>query len=125
MVTSENIAEEPDSHVLVRNPRMGENMTKLNVCHIAPIVHRQCVTVVVLGNSRWHVCMTVPRKLSVSCLLSVHSLPFSPEDAAHVQDHYTLLERQIIIEVSASTGNAPALCVQPAVVGHSTTERAH
>ncbi|KAG7272606.1 hypothetical protein CRUP_033115 [Coryphaenoides rupestris] len=26
------------------------------------------------------------------------SLPFSPEDVAHVQDHYTLLERQIIIE---------------------------
>ncbi|KAJ3613558.1 hypothetical protein NHX12_019805 [Muraenolepis orangiensis] len=26
------------------------------------------------------------------------SLPFSPEDLAHVQDHYTLLERQIIIE---------------------------
>ncbi|TRY99918.1 hypothetical protein DNTS_020226 [Danionella cerebrum] len=29
-----------------------------------------------------------------SCL----SLPFSQDDAAHVQDHYTLLERQIIIE---------------------------
>lgn len=28
------------------------------------------------------------------------SLPFSLEDAAHVQDHYTLLERQIIIEVN-------------------------
>ncbi|XP_068110573.1 spermatogenesis-defective protein 39 homolog [Hyperolius riggenbachi] len=28
------------------------------------------------------------------------SLPFSPEDAALVQDHYTLLERQIIIEVN-------------------------
>ncbi|XP_036398415.1 spermatogenesis-defective protein 39 homolog [Megalops cyprinoides] len=28
------------------------------------------------------------------------SLPFSPDDAAHVQDHYTLLERQIIIEAS-------------------------
>ncbi|KAM4690803.1 spermatogenesis-defective protein 39 homolog [Rhinophrynus dorsalis] len=27
-------------------------------------------------------------------------LPFSPEDAAHVQDHYTLLERQIIIEAN-------------------------
>ncbi|XP_032997945.1 spermatogenesis-defective protein 39 homolog isoform X3 [Lacerta agilis] len=27
-------------------------------------------------------------------------LPFSLEDAAHVQDHYTLLERQIIIEVN-------------------------
>lgn len=31
------------------------------------------------------------------CLLS---LPFSAEDSAHVQDHYTLLERQIIIEVT-------------------------
>uniref|UniRef100_A0A673ACP6 Spermatogenesis-defective protein 39 homolog n=1 Tax=Sphaeramia orbicularis TaxID=375764 RepID=A0A673ACP6_9TELE len=30
-----------------------------------------------------------------SCL----SLPFSPEDSTHIQDHYTLLERQIIIEV--------------------------
>ncbi|XP_049445084.1 spermatogenesis-defective protein 39 homolog [Epinephelus fuscoguttatus] len=28
------------------------------------------------------------------------SLPFSPEDSAHVQDHYTLLERQIIIEAT-------------------------
>ncbi|XP_040268305.1 spermatogenesis-defective protein 39 homolog [Bufo bufo] len=28
------------------------------------------------------------------------SLPFSPEDSAHVQDHYTLLERQIIIEAN-------------------------
>ncbi|XP_053330608.1 spermatogenesis-defective protein 39 homolog [Spea bombifrons] len=28
------------------------------------------------------------------------SLPFSPEDASHVQDHYTLLERQIIIEAN-------------------------
>lgn len=27
------------------------------------------------------------------------SLPFSAEDSAHIQDHYTLLERQIIIEV--------------------------
>ncbi|CAJ1077845.1 spermatogenesis-defective protein 39 homolog [Xyrichtys novacula] len=31
-----------------------------------------------------------------SCL----SLPFSTEDSAHVQDHYTLLERQIIIEAT-------------------------
>uniref|UniRef100_A0A8P4FWN8 Spermatogenesis-defective protein 39 homolog n=2 Tax=Dicentrarchus labrax TaxID=13489 RepID=A0A8P4FWN8_DICLA len=31
-----------------------------------------------------------------SCL----SLPFSPEDSAHVQDHFTLLERQIIIEAT-------------------------
>uniref|UniRef100_A0A672PP38 Spermatogenesis-defective protein 39 homolog n=1 Tax=Sinocyclocheilus grahami TaxID=75366 RepID=A0A672PP38_SINGR len=31
-----------------------------------------------------------------SCL----SLPFSQDDATHVQDHYTLLERQIIIEAS-------------------------
>uniref|UniRef100_A0A3B4W9H0 Spermatogenesis-defective protein 39 homolog n=1 Tax=Seriola lalandi dorsalis TaxID=1841481 RepID=A0A3B4W9H0_SERLL len=31
-----------------------------------------------------------------SCL----SLPFSPEDSAHVQDHYTLMERQIIIEAT-------------------------
>ncbi|XP_075470779.1 spermatogenesis-defective protein 39 homolog isoform X2 [Ascaphus truei] len=28
------------------------------------------------------------------------SLPFSPDDASHVQDHYTLLERQIIIEAN-------------------------
>lgn len=28
------------------------------------------------------------------------SLPFSAEDLAHVQDHYTLLERQIIIEAT-------------------------
>ncbi|XP_019334414.1 spermatogenesis-defective protein 39 homolog isoform X2 [Alligator mississippiensis] len=30
-------------------------------------------------------------------------LPFSAEDAAHVQDHYTLLERQIIIEGTFSS----------------------
>uniref|UniRef100_A0A8C5ANN1 Spermatogenesis-defective protein 39 homolog n=1 Tax=Gadus morhua TaxID=8049 RepID=A0A8C5ANN1_GADMO len=35
---------------------------------------------------------------SLSLSGSVHSLPFSPEDSLHVQDHYTLLERQIIIE---------------------------
>ncbi|XP_053553341.1 spermatogenesis-defective protein 39 homolog [Bombina bombina] len=28
------------------------------------------------------------------------NLPFSPEDSSHVQDHYTLLERQIIIEAN-------------------------
>ncbi|NWI50032.1 SPE39 protein, partial [Calyptomena viridis] len=27
-------------------------------------------------------------------------LPFSPEDTSHIQDHYTLLERQIIIEAN-------------------------
>ncbi|CAL8315570.1 unnamed protein product [Merluccius merluccius] len=31
-------------------------------------------------------------------LKTCQGLPFSPEDLAHVQDHYTLLERQIIIE---------------------------
>ncbi|XP_034383313.1 spermatogenesis-defective protein 39 homolog [Cyclopterus lumpus] len=31
-----------------------------------------------------------------SCL----SLPFSPEDSSHVQDHYTLMERQVIIETT-------------------------
>lgn len=36
-------------------------------------------------------------KIKRVCLLS---LPFSAEDSAHVQDHYTLLERQIIIEVT-------------------------
>uniref|UniRef100_A0A3P8TG01 Spermatogenesis-defective protein 39 homolog n=1 Tax=Amphiprion percula TaxID=161767 RepID=A0A3P8TG01_AMPPE len=30
----------------------------------------------------------------------VYLLPFSAEDSAHVQDHYTLLERQIIIEAT-------------------------
>uniref|UniRef100_A0A8B9T644 Spermatogenesis-defective protein 39 homolog n=1 Tax=Anas platyrhynchos TaxID=8839 RepID=A0A8B9T644_ANAPL len=29
-------------------------------------------------------------------------LPFSPEDISHIQDHYTLLERQIIIEAGQS-----------------------
>ncbi|XP_071399977.1 spermatogenesis-defective protein 39 homolog isoform X4 [Centroberyx affinis] len=33
-------------------------------------------------------------------LKSCISLPFSPEDAVHVQDHFTLLERQIIIEAT-------------------------
>nr|XP_055041910.1 spermatogenesis-defective protein 39 homolog isoform X1 [Misgurnus anguillicaudatus] len=33
-------------------------------------------------------------------LKSCISLPFSQDDATHVQDHYTLLERQIIIEAS-------------------------
>ncbi|KAL6095421.1 vipas39 [Pungitius sinensis] len=28
------------------------------------------------------------------------NLPFSPEDSAHIQDHYTLLERQVIIETT-------------------------
>ncbi|KAG5857679.1 spermatogenesis-defective protein 39 homolog [Anguilla anguilla] len=33
-------------------------------------------------------------------LKSCVGLPFAPDDATHVQDHYTLLERQIIIEVN-------------------------
>uniref|UniRef100_A0A8C9WJD5 Spermatogenesis-defective protein 39 homolog n=1 Tax=Scleropages formosus TaxID=113540 RepID=A0A8C9WJD5_SCLFO len=33
-------------------------------------------------------------------LKSCISLPFPPDDAGHVQDHYTLLERQIIIEAN-------------------------
>uniref|UniRef100_A0A8C0Y0F9 Spermatogenesis-defective protein 39 homolog n=1 Tax=Cyprinus carpio carpio TaxID=630221 RepID=A0A8C0Y0F9_CYPCA len=37
-----------------------------------------------------------------SCL----SLPFSQDDATHVQDHYTLLERQIIIEASDKKADA-------------------
>ncbi|CAB1343071.1 unnamed protein product [Coregonus sp. 'balchen'] len=32
------------------------------------------------------------------------SLPFAPDDATHVQDHYTLLERQIIIEANDKQG---------------------
>ncbi|KAM6463465.1 spermatogenesis-defective protein 39 homolog isoform 3-T5 [Liasis olivaceus] len=36
-------------------------------------------------------------------LKSCIGLPFSSEDAAHVQDHYTLLERQIIIEGTFSS----------------------
>uniref|UniRef100_A0A8C2X2X7 Spermatogenesis-defective protein 39 homolog n=1 Tax=Cyclopterus lumpus TaxID=8103 RepID=A0A8C2X2X7_CYCLU len=30
----------------------------------------------------------------------VLNLPFSPEDSSHVQDHYTLMERQVIIETT-------------------------
>uniref|UniRef100_UPI0037E852D8 spermatogenesis-defective protein 39 homolog n=1 Tax=Semicossyphus pulcher TaxID=241346 RepID=UPI0037E852D8 len=37
------------------------------------------------------------RRDFLKCCLS---LPFSAEDSAHVQDHYTLLERQIIIEAT-------------------------
>uniref|UniRef100_A0A673FNL3 Spermatogenesis-defective protein 39 homolog n=1 Tax=Sinocyclocheilus rhinocerous TaxID=307959 RepID=A0A673FNL3_9TELE len=37
-----------------------------------------------------------------SCL----GLPFSQDDATHVQDHYTLLERQIIIEASDKKADA-------------------
>lgn len=45
--------------------------------------------------------LTIPdetkrRDFLKSCL----SLPFSPEDAAHVQDHFNLLERQIVIEAT-------------------------
>lgn len=40
-------------------------------------------------------------------VLFVSSLPFSLEDSAHVQDHYTLLERQIIIEVRTSSSLNP------------------
>ncbi|XP_043776272.1 spermatogenesis-defective protein 39 homolog isoform X1 [Cervus elaphus] len=32
--------------------------------------------------------------------LTLRCLPFSAEDSAHIQDHYTLLERQIIIEAN-------------------------
>uniref|UniRef100_A0A3B4UW35 Spermatogenesis-defective protein 39 homolog n=1 Tax=Seriola dumerili TaxID=41447 RepID=A0A3B4UW35_SERDU len=38
--------------------------------------------------------------LRCSHLFCICVLPFSPEDSAHVQDHYTLMERQIIIEAT-------------------------
>ncbi|KAK0143995.1 Spermatogenesis-defective protein 39 [Merluccius polli] len=82
----------------------------------APSVHHQYKTVVVLGSSRCPppvedcgctgqlpVSTTSRRLWLYWAAPGVHQygqciLPFSPEDLAHVQDHYTLLERQIIIE---------------------------
>uniref|UniRef100_A0A8C5X2T2 Spermatogenesis-defective protein 39 homolog n=1 Tax=Malurus cyaneus samueli TaxID=2593467 RepID=A0A8C5X2T2_9PASS len=46
----------------------------------------------------------IPRSLNVEkrreFLKSCIGLPFSAEDTSHIQDHYTLLERQIIIEAN-------------------------
>uniref|UniRef100_A0A8C2ANP0 Spermatogenesis-defective protein 39 homolog n=1 Tax=Cyprinus carpio TaxID=7962 RepID=A0A8C2ANP0_CYPCA len=49
-----------------------------------------------------------PADLLMICVicLFVLSLPFSQDDATHVQDHYTLLERQIIIEASDKKADA-------------------
>lgn len=50
--------------------------------------------------------------------LFVSSLPFSAEDSAHVQDHFTLLERQIIIEVR-DTKPVPAGSSVESLLQHS------
>uniref|UniRef100_A0A8C5TFR2 Spermatogenesis-defective protein 39 homolog n=1 Tax=Malurus cyaneus samueli TaxID=2593467 RepID=A0A8C5TFR2_9PASS len=50
------------------------------------------------------VAVSIPRSLNVEkrreFLKSCIGLPFSAEDTSHIQDHYTLLERQIIIEAN-------------------------
>ncbi|EDL02933.1 spermatogenesis-defective protein 39 homolog isoform b [Mus musculus] len=52
-----------------------------------------------LSHYREHLNIQDPEKRK-EFLKTCIGLPFSAEDAAHVQDHYTLLERQIIIEAN-------------------------
>uniref|UniRef100_A0A8C0JI17 Spermatogenesis-defective protein 39 homolog n=1 Tax=Canis lupus dingo TaxID=286419 RepID=A0A8C0JI17_CANLU len=51
-----------------------------------------------LSHYREHLNIQDPEKRK-EFLKTCVGLPFSAEDSAHIQDHYTLLERQIIIEV--------------------------
>ncbi|XP_044518046.1 spermatogenesis-defective protein 39 homolog [Gracilinanus agilis] len=52
-----------------------------------------------LSQYQEHLSIQDPEKRK-EFLKSCIGLPFSVEDVAHIQDHYTLLERQIIIEVN-------------------------
>uniref|UniRef100_A0A8C8VZF9 Spermatogenesis-defective protein 39 homolog n=1 Tax=Peromyscus maniculatus bairdii TaxID=230844 RepID=A0A8C8VZF9_PERMB len=52
-----------------------------------------------LTHYREHLNIQDPEKRK-EFLKTCIGLPFSAEDSAHIQDHYTLLERQIIIEVN-------------------------
>ncbi|KAK2506751.1 hypothetical protein MC885_011212 [Smutsia gigantea] len=52
-----------------------------------------------LSHYREHLNIQDPEKRK-EFLKSCIGLPFSAEDSAHIQDHYTLLERQIIIEAN-------------------------
>lgn len=52
-----------------------------------------------LSHYREHLNIQDPEKRK-EFLKTCISLPFSAEDSAHIQDHYTLLERQIIIEAN-------------------------
>ncbi|XP_023363852.1 spermatogenesis-defective protein 39 homolog [Otolemur garnettii] len=53
----------------------------------------------VLSHYREHLNIQDPEKRK-EFLKTCISLPFSAEDSAHIQDHYTLPERQIIIEAN-------------------------
>ncbi|KAK2104516.1 spermatogenesis-defective protein 39 [Saguinus oedipus] len=65
-----------------------------------------------LSHYREHLNIQDPDKRK-EFLKTCIGLPFSAEDSAHIQDHYTLLERQIIIEVrlliSTSSASVPRL----------------
>ncbi|EHA99230.1 hypothetical protein GW7_15451 [Heterocephalus glaber] len=52
-----------------------------------------------LPHYREHLNIQDPEKRK-EFLKTCISLPFSAEDPAHIQDHYTLLEQQIIIEAN-------------------------
>uniref|UniRef100_A0A452E7X8 Spermatogenesis-defective protein 39 homolog n=1 Tax=Capra hircus TaxID=9925 RepID=A0A452E7X8_CAPHI len=52
-----------------------------------------------LSHYREHLTIQDPEKRK-EFLKTCIGLPFSAEDSAHIQDHYTLLERQIIIEAN-------------------------
>ncbi|KAK1339397.1 hypothetical protein QTO34_020080 [Cnephaeus nilssonii] len=52
-----------------------------------------------LSHYREHLSIQDPEKRK-EFLKNCIGLPFSVEDSAHIQDHYTLLERQIIIEAN-------------------------
>ncbi|KAM5274774.1 spermatogenesis-defective protein 39 homolog isoform 7-T7 [Ctenodactylus gundi] len=56
----------------------------------------------VLSHYQEHLNIQDPEKRK-EFLKTCISLPFSAEDSAHIQDHYTLLERQIIIEGTFSS----------------------
>uniref|UniRef100_A0A8C5P1E4 Spermatogenesis-defective protein 39 homolog n=1 Tax=Jaculus jaculus TaxID=51337 RepID=A0A8C5P1E4_JACJA len=62
------------------------------------ILFRELEVRQVLSHYREHLNIQDPEKRK-EFLKTCIGLPFSAEDCAHIQDHYTLLERQIIIEV--------------------------
>uniref|UniRef100_A0A2R8PIU9 Spermatogenesis-defective protein 39 homolog n=1 Tax=Callithrix jacchus TaxID=9483 RepID=A0A2R8PIU9_CALJA len=68
------------------------------VC-LPEILFRELEVRQILSHYREHLNIQDPDKRK-EFLKTCIGLPFSAEDSAHIQDHYTLLERQIIIEAN-------------------------
>uniref|UniRef100_A0A8C6RQ09 Spermatogenesis-defective protein 39 homolog n=1 Tax=Nannospalax galili TaxID=1026970 RepID=A0A8C6RQ09_NANGA len=86
----------------VRRLRKGKELYSfphLTSSHLPEILFRELEVRQVLSHYREHLNIQDPDKRK-EFLKTCIGLPFSAEDSVHIQDHYTLLERQIIIEAN-------------------------